>query len=83
MYLDSCGIGLRPFTLQKVESQGGLRDGAFELGEVPARLSVVLHKWQGLVYKQVVREGNELPSPDYLPSPALVAGDLGETPGSP
>lgn len=83
MFLDSCGIGLRPFTLQKVESQGGLRDGAFELGEVPARLSVVLHKWQGLVYKQVVREGNELPSPDYLPSPALVAGDLGEAPGSP
>lgn len=83
MFLDSCGIGLRPFTLQKVESQGGLRDGAFELGEVPAWLSVVLHKWQGLVYKQVVREVNELPSPDYLPSPALVAGDLGEAPGSP
>lgn len=44
MFLDSWGIGLRPFTLQKVESQGGLGDGAYELGEVSSQLGVALHK---------------------------------------
>ena len=83
MFLDSWGIGLRPLTLQKVESQGGLRDGTYELGEVSSQLGVILHKWPELVCEQVVREGNERPSPDYLPSPALVAGELEETPGSP
>lgn len=72
MFLDSWGIGLRPFILQNLENHRGLRN---ELGEELAWLNVVVDKWQELVYKQVVREGNELPSPDYLSSPSLVAGD--------